>query len=174
TCFRRKNIPDCLRPRSTCACLATRNIACLGLSSILRGRHDWDLKRKMPGWGSIPIWGGAFVRRRRTRQQNAPMCRRGRESRNTQGDSMKIHDLDLNSVNWEHGMLLTPDHFVRQERYFDSSLLWILRYATNSYGLVGGGPRLPEDEREPSVMIRLWWLNRGRRAYGSRSRNAVG
>ena len=71
---------------------------------------------------------------------------------------MKNHDLDLNSVNWEHGMLLTPDHFIRQERYFDSGLLWVLRYATNSYGLVGGGPRLPEDERgavrhDPIVVV---------------------
>ncbi|HUA83762.1 MAG TPA: type VI secretion system baseplate subunit TssK [Bryobacteraceae bacterium] len=50
-------------------------------------------------------------------------------------------------MNWEHGMLLTPDHFLRQERYFEASLLWALRYVTNVYGLVGGGPRLAEAER---------------------------
>ena len=60
---------------------------------------------------------------------------------------MKPDDLNLNSVNWEHGMLLTPDHFLRQERYFDSALLWALRFTTNAYGLVGGGPRLLELER---------------------------
>jgi hypothetical protein len=56
-------------------------------------------------------------------------------------------DINLSSVNWEHGMLLTPDHFVRQERYFDSALLWALRYCTAAFGLVGGGARLPEAER---------------------------
>ncbi len=60
---------------------------------------------------------------------------------------MKSDDIKLGSVNWEHGMLLTPDHFLRQERYLDSSLLWMLRYATDAYGLVGGGPRLAEEER---------------------------
>jgi hypothetical protein len=71
---------------------------------------------------------------------------------------MKPVDLSLNSVNWEHGMLLTPEHFLRQERYFDSALLWALRYSTNVYGLVGGGPRLPETERgavrhDPIVVV---------------------
>ena len=60
---------------------------------------------------------------------------------------MNSDDIKLGSVNWEHGMLLTPDHFLHQERYFDSSLLWMLRYATNAFGLVGGGPRLSEAER---------------------------
>jgi hypothetical protein len=60
---------------------------------------------------------------------------------------MDSDDIKLGSVNWEHGMLLTPDHFLRQEKYLDSSLLWMLRYATNAFGLVGGGPRLEEAER---------------------------
>jgi hypothetical protein len=60
---------------------------------------------------------------------------------------MDSDDIKLGSVNWEHGMLLGPDHFLRQERYVDSALLWMLRYATNAFGLVGGGPRLPEAER---------------------------
>jgi hypothetical protein len=60
---------------------------------------------------------------------------------------MNSDDVKLGSVNWEHGMLLTPEHFLRQERYFEAGLLWALRYATNAYGLVGGGPRLPEAER---------------------------
>ena len=60
---------------------------------------------------------------------------------------MNSGDIVLNSVNWEHGMLLTPEHFLRQERYFDSALLWALRYTTNVFGLVGGGARLPESER---------------------------
>src|SRR5215472_3478175 len=71
---------------------------------------------------------------------------------------MKSEDVNLSAVNWEHGMLLTPDHFVRLERYFDSTLLWMLRYATNVYGLIGGGPRLPESERgavrhDPIVVV---------------------
>jgi hypothetical protein len=60
---------------------------------------------------------------------------------------MNRDDIVLNAVNWEHGMLLAPEHFVRQERYFDSTILWALRYTTNAFGLVGGGARLPESER---------------------------
>jgi hypothetical protein len=59
---------------------------------------------------------------------------------------MNSSDLKLRSVNWEHGMLLTPDHFLRQERYFDSLFLWTLRYMTNARGLVGPGPRVSENE----------------------------
>jgi hypothetical protein len=71
---------------------------------------------------------------------------------------MKADDVNLSSVNWEHGMLLTPEHFLRQEEYIDSALLWVLRYATNAYGLVGGGPRVPESERgavrhDPIVVV---------------------
>ncbi|HUA20285.1 MAG TPA: hypothetical protein VMB25_16170 [Bryobacteraceae bacterium] len=71
---------------------------------------------------------------------------------------MNPDDVKLSSVNWEHGMLLTPQHFMRQERYFEAGLLWALRYATNAYGLVGGGPRLPEAERgavrhDPIVLV---------------------
>lgn len=58
-----------------------------------------------------------------------------------------MSDIKLNSVNFEHGMLLTPTHFLRQEQYFDSALLWLLRYATQGSGLVGGGPRVVESER---------------------------
>lgn len=69
-----------------------------------------------------------------------------------------MDELKLNSVNWEHGMLLTPEHFLRQEQYIDSLALWTLRYATPSFGLIGGGPRLPESERgsvrhDPIVVI---------------------
>jgi len=60
---------------------------------------------------------------------------------------MDPEDIKLESVNWQHGMLLTPDHFLRQERYYDSALLWMLRYGSSSFGLVGGGPRLAEAER---------------------------
>ena len=60
---------------------------------------------------------------------------------------MDPEDIKLESVNWQHGMLLTPDHFLRQERYYDSALLWMLRYSSPSFGLIGGGPRLSESER---------------------------
>jgi len=71
---------------------------------------------------------------------------------------MNPDDVKLTSVNWEHGMLLTPQHFLRLERYFEAGLLWALRYVNNSYGLVGGGPRLPETERgavrhDPIVVV---------------------
>ncbi len=71
---------------------------------------------------------------------------------------MNPDDVKLSSVNWEHGMLLTPEHFLRQERYFEAGLLWALRYASSAYGLVGGGPRLPEAEygamrHDPVVIV---------------------
>ena len=56
-------------------------------------------------------------------------------------------DIDLTSVNWSQGMFLTPDHFLRQERYVDSLFLWLLRYGTPIHGLVGGGPRIEAAER---------------------------
>ena len=48
------------------------------------------------------------------------------------------------AVNWEFGMLVTPDHFLRQERFHEASLLWMLRYTSRDFGLVGGGMRLSE------------------------------
>ncbi len=56
-------------------------------------------------------------------------------------------ELDLRSVNWSQGMFLTPDHFLRQERYVDSLLLWLFRYGMAAHGLVGGGPRVETSER---------------------------
>ena len=56
-------------------------------------------------------------------------------------------ELDLRSVNWSQGMFLTPDHFLRQERYVDSLLLWLLRYSMPAHGLLGGGPRVEASER---------------------------
>ena len=55
--------------------------------------------------------------------------------------------VDLRSVNWTEGMFLTPEHFLRQERYGDSLLLWLLRYSAGGSGLVGGGPRVDPAER---------------------------
>jgi hypothetical protein len=71
---------------------------------------------------------------------------------------MKPDEVNLSAVNWEHGMLLTPEHFLRLERYFDSTLLWMLRYTTKAYGLIGGGPRLTESEsgavrHDPIVVV---------------------
>jgi hypothetical protein len=60
---------------------------------------------------------------------------------------MADDDLDLRSVNWSQGMFLTPDHFLRQERYVDSLMFWLLRYSSSAYGLVGGGPRIETNER---------------------------
>jgi hypothetical protein len=59
---------------------------------------------------------------------------------------MNPEELRHNPVNWEFGMLVTPEHFLRQERYIESTLLWMLRYTADSFGLIGGGPRLPESE----------------------------
>ena len=64
----------------------------------------------------------------------------------------------LRSVNWEHGMLLTPDHFLRQERYLEALAGWGMRYLVPGTGLVGGGIRLPESDlgtvrNDPEVLL---------------------
>ena len=59
---------------------------------------------------------------------------------------MNSEEIRHNAVNWEFGMLVTPEHFLRQERFLESTMLWMLRYAHDSFGLIGGGPRLPESE----------------------------
>jgi hypothetical protein len=69
-----------------------------------------------------------------------------------------MDEITLSSVNWQHGMLLSPQHFIRQEQYIDALILWALRYTSSAYGLVGGGPRLLESERgavrhDPIVMV---------------------
>lgn len=59
---------------------------------------------------------------------------------------MNPEELRHSAVNWEFGMLVTPEHFLRQERFYEASLLWMLRYSYDGFGLIGGGPRLPESE----------------------------
>jgi hypothetical protein len=59
---------------------------------------------------------------------------------------MNPKDVRHNAVNWEFGMLVAPEHFMRQERFYEATMLWMLRYAHESFGLIGGGPRLPESE----------------------------
>ncbi|HEX3437332.1 MAG TPA: type VI secretion system baseplate subunit TssK [Pseudacidobacterium sp.] len=54
-----------------------------------------------------------------------------------------MDSIHLRSVNWEHGMLLTPEHFLRLEQYFESLFHWGMRYMTTGHGLLGGGTRLP-------------------------------
>ncbi len=61
--------------------------------------------------------------------------------------NMNDKDINLGSVNWTQGMLLTPEHFLRQEKYFDSALLWAIHYGLDGYGLVGSGARAEPAER---------------------------
>ena len=51
------------------------------------------------------------------------------------------------SVNWMTGMLLTPEHFLRQDSYINASFEWLLRYCIPATGLVGGGVRLESGQR---------------------------
>lgn len=45
------------------------------------------------------------------------------------------------SVHWLTGMLLTPQHFERQDEFVVASAGWALRYVQSGVGLVGGGLR---------------------------------
>lgn len=69
-----------------------------------------------------------------------------------------MDNIRLKSVNWEHGMLLTPEHFLRQEHYLESLLFWNIGYLTTGSGLVGGGVRLPASDlgavrHDPTVVL---------------------
>jgi hypothetical protein len=69
-----------------------------------------------------------------------------------------VDKIRLKSVNWEHGMLLTPEHFLRQEHYLESLAFWSIGYLTTGSGLVGGGIRLPASDlgavrHDPTVVL---------------------
>jgi len=69
-----------------------------------------------------------------------------------------VDKIRLKSVNWEHGMLLTPEHFLRQEHYLESLTFWGIGYLTTGSGLVGGGVRLPASDlgavrHDPTVVL---------------------
>jgi hypothetical protein len=81
---------------------------------------------------------------------------------------MSTQDIDLKSVNWKHGMLLSPEHFLQQERYLESKTRWLARYCVATAGLVGNGIRpvlgqmispmdpvvfFQQDERELKIVI---------------------
>ena len=53
----------------------------------------------------------------------------------------------IRSVNWVTGMLLTPEHFLRQDAYIDDAFGWLLRHCLPGVGLVGGGVRLDGGQR---------------------------
>lgn len=63
-----------------------------------------------------------------------------------------MHDpiLDLKRVNWQHGMLLAPDHLLQQERYFESCMQWYARYCSTASGILGRGLRNPAELASPS------------------------
>lgn len=53
----------------------------------------------------------------------------------------------IRSVNWLTGMLLTPEHFLRQDAYVENAFGWLLRHCLPGTGLVGGGVRLEAGQR---------------------------
>ncbi|MEO8451210.1 MAG: hypothetical protein ABI647_15545 [Gemmatimonadota bacterium] len=60
---------------------------------------------------------------------------------------MTERDQSFRSVNWTTGMLLTPEHFLRQDRFIEEQVAWLLRYCIPISGLVGGGVRLDAVEQ---------------------------
>lgn len=71
---------------------------------------------------------------------------------------MDFSDIDLTGVNWQHGMLLTPEHFQRQERSIESLVLWMVRYLSPVHGLAGAGPRVAPSERGAARHDPVWDL----------------
>ncbi len=60
---------------------------------------------------------------------------------------MTQRDDYFKSVNWTTGMLLAPQHFMRQDRYVEEQVAWLLKYCLPGTGLVGGGVRLETVEQ---------------------------
>jgi hypothetical protein len=48
-----------------------------------------------------------------------------------------MSDLNLYSVNWQDGMLLTQEHLKDQERYFENLSRWYATFGSDVYGLLG-------------------------------------
>jgi hypothetical protein len=59
---------------------------------------------------------------------------------------MRDSYIDLKRINWQHGMLLCPDHFLQQERYFESYIRWHAKYCLSATGLLGNGVRNPPED----------------------------
>lgn len=53
----------------------------------------------------------------------------------------------LKSVNWTTGMLLSPNHFRRQDAFLEETVGWLLQYCLPGTGLVGAGIRIAPGER---------------------------
>ena len=47
----------------------------------------------------------------------------------------------------DHGDVLTPEHFLQQDRHNEELVVWLLRYCVPVSGLVGGGVRLDAVEQ---------------------------
>ncbi|HEY0777185.1 MAG TPA: hypothetical protein VGD56_04385, partial [Gemmatirosa sp.] len=56
----------------------------------------------------------------------------------------------LKSVHWLTGMLLTPQHFERQDQFIEAAARWAVRYALPGAGLVGGGLRVDPRTTDPA------------------------
>ena len=56
----------------------------------------------------------------------------------------------LKSVHWLTGMLLTPQHFERQDQFIEAAARWAVRYALPDAGLVGGGLRVDPRATDPA------------------------
>ncbi len=56
----------------------------------------------------------------------------------------------LKSVHWLTGMLLTPQHFERQDEFIEAAARWAVRYGLPSAGLVGGGLRIDPRTTDPA------------------------
>lgn len=70
--------------------------------------------------------------------------------------------LDLGSVNWCDGMLVSADHLRAQEAFHEQQLQWVLRYALPFYGVlptqVGEGPALeirPQLDANQELVVQL-------------------
>ena len=55
---------------------------------------------------------------------------------------MRQDEQSFRSVNWTTGPLLTPEHFLQQDRHNEELVVWLLRYCVPVSPLVGGGVRL--------------------------------
>lgn len=72
-------------------------------------------------------------------------------SRYAGGDgALAPDDGALKSVHWLTGMLLTPQHFERQDQFIEAAARWAVRYTLPGAGLVGGGLRVDPRATDPA------------------------
>ena len=81
---------------------------------------------------------------------NTAAVERGDAEYSARNGARTSDDGALKSVHWLTGMLLTPQHFERQDQFIEAAARWAMRYAMPGAGLLGGGLRVDPRTTDPA------------------------